>query len=128
MDKDLPDLVQCRELSMKLRPILHRTKTSLNQIAGQLETILVTKSELEAIIGQLLFVGEAASTSVNFDVDVSPLQKKLDSVESLLTTLSTAAKQQTQEVDDFLEMYEVAMEILSDTCNKWESILSTMEQ
>jgi hypothetical protein len=61
-------------------------------------------------------------------MDVSSLQAQLTSVESMLTTLSAAARQQTDEVDDFLEMYEVAMEVLSDSCNKWESMLSTAEQ
>ena len=126
-DTDLPDIAQCQDLAIKLKPFLHRSKTSMIQVTGKLQALLSMKQELEHWIGQLSYVDKVSKTLPYQDIDVSSMQMKLNHVEQLLTSLTITVKQQTEQIDVFLEMYEHTMEVLSDTCNKWETSLVSLE-
>ena len=128
LDADLPDIVQCRDLAVKLKPFLHRSKTSMVQVSEKLQSLLSMKQELEQLIGQLLYVDQVSKTLPYQDIDVSHMQLQLNHVEQMLSSLTITVKQQTEQIDVFLEMYEQTMEVLSDTCNKWETDLVRLER
>lgn len=107
IENDIPQIISCRELIIKLKPHLSKSKLSLSQTTEKLETAIAMKSELENIINMLITV-ENTSEFMNLplSIEIMKYQQDLKRVENILLPLIELSKKQSEELDEFLTTYE----------------------
>jgi hypothetical protein len=114
VEKDIPQIVVCREYIMKLKPHILKSKTSLAQTMEHLQSILVIKAELESIVNMLGCV-KSSSESIILPVslDIMNNQRELTRINAILDPLLILSRKQSEELDIFLSTYEQAVSIAS---------------
>ena len=110
LENEIPQISVCRELLLKLKPQLCKSKSSLALTIERLETAFAMRRELEDTVDMLLSIeGTAQSANISASTDIAQYQEKLTKVESLLRPLITVSNEQSDEIDSFLSTYENAV-------------------
>lgn len=114
IEKEIPQIVACREYVIKLKPHILKSKTSLAQTMERLESILVIKTELENIVKMLCSV-KNSSESINLplSLDIIHNQSELTRIDKILDPLMILSRTQSEELDSFLSTYEQAVRMVS---------------
>jgi hypothetical protein len=112
IEKDIPQIVVCREYIMNLKPHILKSKTSLAETMERLESILVIKTELESIVNMLGCV-KSSSESIILPVslDIINVQSELIRIDEILDPLLILSRRQSEELDIFLSTYEQAVRL-----------------
>ena len=107
LDNEIPQVAACRELMLKLKPQLSKSKSSLAQTMERLDAALAIKTELEEIVSHLLAVENTTQMlDLTASIDITAFQEAIIRVESTLKPLIELSRRQSEELDDFLSIYE----------------------
>ena len=110
LESEIPQISACRELLLKLKPQICKSKSSLALTIERLETAFAMRRELEDTVDMLLSVeGTAQSVNISSSTDIAQYQEELTKVESLLRPLIALSNEQSDEIDSFLSTYENAV-------------------
>ena len=110
LESEIPQIPACRELLLKLKPQICKSKSSLALTIERLETAFAMRRELEDTVDMLLSVeGTAQSVNITSSTDIVQYQEELTKVESLLRPLIALSNEQSDEIDSFLSTYENAV-------------------
>jgi hypothetical protein len=112
IEKDIPQIIVCREYIMNLKPHILKSKTSLAQTMERLESSLVIKTELESIVNMLGCVKSSSESIIlPFSLDIINLQSELIRIDTILDPLLILSRRQSEELDIFLSTYEQAVRL-----------------
>jgi hypothetical protein len=110
LESEIPQMSACRELLLKLKPQICKSKSSLAVTIERLETAVAMRRELEDTVDMLLSIeGTAQSANISSSTDIAQYQEELTKVESLLRPLIALSNEQSDEIDSFLSTYENAV-------------------
>ena len=129
VEKEIPQIGLCRELIVKLKPHLSRSRSSLTQTMERLDAALTLKTELEDIVKMLVTIENTTkSRDIFASVEIATYQDEIRRVESVLKTLLQLSGEQSEEVDGFLSIYENTVIVFSSysdcsVCVKISSML-----
>lgn len=113
VEREIPQIGLCRELILKLKPFLSKSKSSLTQTMERLDAALAIKSELEDIVNMLITVENTTKSADIFaSIEIASYQDEIRKVESLLKPLQQLSCEQAEELDEFLSIYENTVTIL----------------
>ena len=109
-DNELPQIAVCRDLMVKMKPLLSKSKSSLSLTLERLEAIFALRAELEATIDVLVAVEKTAkSANISACIEITQFQEDLLRIDGILTPLIALSNKQSDEIDDFLSTYENAV-------------------
>jgi hypothetical protein len=109
-DNELPQIAMCRDLMLKMKPLLSKSKSSLSLTLERLETIFALRAELEGTIDGLVAVEKTAkSANISACVEIAQFQEDLLRIDGILTPLIALSNKQSDEIDAFLSTYENAV-------------------
>ena len=110
LESEIPQISMSRELLLKLKPQICKSKSSLALTIERLETAFAMRRELEDTVDMLLTIeGTAQSANISASINIAKYQKELTKVESVLRPLIMLSNEQSDEIDSFLSTYENAV-------------------
>ena len=129
VEKEIPQIGLCRELIVKLKPHLSRSRSSLTQTMERLDAALTMKTELEDIVNMLVIIENTTKSSDIFaSIEIATYQNEIKRVESVLKILLQLSGEQSEELDGFLSIYENTVNnfviyVICSVCVKISSML-----
>lgn len=110
LDNELPQIAACRDLMLKMKPLLSKSKSSLSLTLERLETMFALRAEIESTIDSLIAVEKTAkSANISVSIEIIQFQKDLTRIDGILTPLIALSDKQSNEIDAFLSTYENAV-------------------
>ena len=110
LESEIPHISIIRDLLLKLRPQICKSKSSLALTIERLETAFAMRRELEDTVDMLLTIeGTAQSANISASLDIAQYQLEFKKVEDLLRPLIVLSNEQSDEIDSFLSTYEIAV-------------------
>mmetsp|Transcript_33063 Transcript_33063/g.33667 ORF Transcript_33063/g.33667 Transcript_33063/m.33667 type:complete len:181 (+) Transcript_33063:76-618(+) len=123
-----PTLRNCRDLIRRLGPLLTQKKTSLQEMTEKAQIILSSKDQLLTSVRQLKDIQELSSAVNQSVLQDTPLyQERLSQLETSLLLIKHRIQKQTEDIDEYLILYNNTIQIYSEKMIEWEASLRQIE-